>query len=323
MSVHLIAALVVAACSSSRDVRPIEGPAPPTSSSVPDTDPNPDQSPGSASTSVADTREADSTPPSAAVPTSSSSPPGTNISGTAVAGSAGPVEAGGPPYGETDAFSEAVRLRDGTCVGWAGSEGGSTDGLAVGARVVILAAEADEQIGSGRIRRSRWEDVSDGGRQWNCFFDFTATVTGSPAEFRVRVAALEPWLARPDPADPDTFVASVNTNAAIGLISSCPALPEPTTSTTEASTTSTTSAPRLVSDWRAVGRYWSQGVAALCRAGLPVTAIARPCRPPGVGSEYIVAVVDSADSTVSYDDGAEVPVGTEVTVVVATGRLCD
>ena len=29
------------------------------------------------------------------------------------------------------------------------------------------------------------------------------------------------------------------------------------------------------------------------RAGLPVTAIARPCRPAGVGSEYIISVVDS------------------------------
>ena len=64
-------------------------------------------------------------------------------------------------------------------------------------------------------------------------------------------------------------------------------------------------------------------MAALCDAGLPVTAIARPCRPPGFGSEYIVEVVDSDDSTVSYANGAEVPIGTEMTVVVATGRLCD
>jgi hypothetical protein len=63
-------------------------------------------------------------------------------------------------------------------------------------------------------------------------------------------------------------------------------------------------------------------VAALCDAGLPVTAIARPCRPPGIGSEYVVAVVDSADPTVSYPNGAAVPIGTELTVVVATGRLC-
>ena len=80
---------------------------------------------------------------------------------------------------------------------------------------------------------------------------------------------------------------------------------------------------RFVSGWHAVGQYWSRGVASLCRAGLPVTAIARPCRPEGVGSEYIAAVVDSNDSTVTYPDGARVPVGTQMTVVVATGRLCE
>jgi hypothetical protein len=254
------------------------------------------------------------------------------ITGTAVAGAAGAVEQGGPPYRQTNPFSEAVRLGNGSCVGWAGSQGGSTFGLAAGARVLILDAELNEEIGSGTVETSRWEDVSGGGRQWNCFFDFTATVTGPPpAEFRIRVATLEPWLARPDPAAPDTFVASVNTDAAIGLIPSCPPVPEPEeeTTNTAASTSSTTSTTtttrprRFVSGWHAVGQYWSRGVAALCRAGLPVTAIARPCRPEGVGSEYIAAVVDSNDSTVTYADGARVQVGTQMTVVVATGRLCE
>ena len=85
----------------------------------------------------------------------------------------------------------------------------------------------------------------------------------------------------------------------------------------------TTRPRRFVSGWHAVGQYWSRGVASLCRAGLPVTAIARPCRPEGVGSEYIAAVVDSNDSTVTYADGARVQVGTQMTVVVATGRLCE
>jgi hypothetical protein len=242
------------------------------------------------------------------------------ITGTAVAGSAGPVAVGGPPFPDAYPFTEAVRLRDGTCVGWAGSEGGSTAGLAVGAPVVILDAQADKELGRGRIRRSHWEDVSAGGRQWNCFFDFTATLTRSPpAEFRIRVAALQPWLTGPDPADPDTFVASVSTDAAIGLIPSCPPLPEPDATTT----TVRRRPPRRVSGWHAIGQYWSRGVASLCRAGLPVTAIARPCRPPRVGSEYIAAVVDSNDPTVIYRDGAKVPVGTPMTVVVATGRPCD
>jgi hypothetical protein len=217
-------------------------------------------------------------------------------------------------------------MRDGTCVGWAGSVGGSTAGLEVGAPILVLEAERNEEIGRGRIEASRWEDMSSGGGQWNCLFDFTATVTGLPAEFRIRVAALEPWLARPDPTDPDTYVASVSTGASIGLIPSCPPVPDPEATTGTAPTTTTTRPPRparFASGWRAIGQYWSRGVASLCRAGLPVTAVARPCRPPGVGSEYITDVVDSADSTVTYPDGARVRVGTAVTVVVATGRLCE
>ena len=95
-----------------------------------------------------------------------------------------------------------------------------------------------------------------------------------------------------------------------------------TVATTVAATVVPTSAPPLVAGWNAVGQYWSRGVASLCGAGLPVTAIARPCRPAGVGSEYITAVVDSDDPTVTYANGAEIPLGTELTVVVATGRLC-
>ena len=222
-------------------------------------------------------------------------------------------------------------MSDGTCVGWADSQGGSTAGLAAGAAVTILDAEANEEIGSGTIQSSRWEDMAGGGEQWNCLFDFTATITGSPAEFRVRVGTLEPWLARPDPTAPGTFVASVSTGASIGLIPSCPALPAPPTtdptasSTTAAPTTTavaTTAPAQLVSGWNAVGQYWSRGVDSLCSVGLPVTAIARPCRPAGAGSEYITAVVDSDDSTVTYANGAAVPIGTAVTVVVATGRRC-
>ena len=141
-------------------------------------------------------------------------------------------------------------VHDGSCVGWAGSQGGSTFGLAAGARVLILDVERNEEIGRGTVESSRWEDVSGGGRQWNCFFDFTATVTGPPpAEYRIHVETLEPWLARPDPAAPDTFVASVNTDAAIGLIPSCPPVPEPEaeeeeTASSAASTTSTTTTTR-------------------------------------------------------------------------------
>ena len=243
--------------------------------------------------------------------------------GTAVAGSAGGVQAGGPPFPDAYPFTEAVRLSDGTCVGWGGSAGGSTLGLIVGAPVVVLAAETDRELGRGRVRRSHWEDMSNGGRQWNCFFDFTATLDRPPPpEVRVRIGPLQPWLAGPDPKNPDVYVASVSTGALIELIPSCPPVPEETDET--ATTTTVRRRPaRQVSGWHAIGEYWSRGVASLCRAGLPVTAIARPCRPRGVGSEYISEVVDSHDSTVSYRDGAKVTAGTEMTVVVATGRPCE
>ena len=54
-----------------------------------------------------------------------------------------------------------------------------------------------------------------------------------------------------------------------------------------------------------------------------MTALARPCREPNQGSEYITEVVDSNHSTVRYMNGAAIPAGTQLTVVVATGRPCD
>jgi hypothetical protein len=319
------AALLVA-CSSSREAGPIQRPTSPTTA-VGAADSGPEVPPSTlpgGGTAVPGS-SADSVPPSTA-------PAKTGprvVTGTAVAGTAGPVETGRPPFRNTDPFAEAVRLKDGTCVGWGTSRGGSTAGLEKGAAVTILDAERNREIGSGSIVRSRWEDVSKGGGQWNCFFDFRATVTRLPAEFRVRVSGLQPWLARPDPSAPDRFIASVNTDASIGLIRSCPALPEPPSKKRNGSgkdrgPARTTTVPvRFASGWDAVGRYWSRGVDSLCKAGLPVTAIARPCRPPRVGSEYIASVVDSNDPTLVYRNGARVREGTDVTVVVATGRLCD
>ena len=124
----------------------------------------------------------------------------------------------------------------------------------------------------------------------------------------------------------------MSTDAAIGQIASCPALPTPTTtgpppaSAVETTTTvpASTAAPGPpVEGWNAIGQYWSVGVNSLCAAGLPVTALARPCREPNQGSEYITAVVDSNHSTVRYTNGAAIPAGTQLTVVVATGRPCD
>jgi hypothetical protein len=77
-----------------------------------------------------------------------------------------------------------------------------------------------------------------------------------------------------------------------------------------------------VAGWNAIGQYWSRGIDALCTAGLPVTAIARPCRPATAGSEYITEVVNSDDPTVRYANGEAIPQGTALTVSVATGRRC-
>ena len=328
-STLLVAAAVLAACSSDREAARVERPTftePTTSASATTEEPSPTSSGPVASS---DSAAVPSTEPATSTTLAPTTTTGLAVTVTAVAGTAGEPEAAGPPFA-AEPFAEAVRLTDGTCEGWADSRGGSTAGLAVGAPVVLLDVEANEEIGSGSIEASRWEDVSDGGEQWNCFFDVTATLTEPHAEFRIKVGALEPWLARPDPSDPSTYVASVNSDASIGQIESCPALPPPPSTattvagaTTTSTSTTTTAAPAMVTGWRAVGQYWSRGVDALCTAGLPVTAIARPCRPEGVGSEYISAVVDSADPTEIYSDGAAIPKGTALTVVVATGRLCD
>jgi hypothetical protein len=252
------------------------------------------------------------------------------VAGTAVAGAAGAVEPNGGPYSQTDPFSEAVRLADGNCVGWE-SRGGSTSGLAVGAPVAVLDPTTSALLGTGTITASHWEDASGGGGQWTCFFAFRAEVSAPPpGDVLVKVADLQPWTARPDPAHPDSRVASVSTDAAIRLIASCPALPAPTTTAaaTASTVTTTTAVPTTtvagpsVAGWKAIGQYWSVGVDALCKAGLPVTAIARPCRKPNVGSDYITEVADSNHPAVRYADGAAIPAGTPLTVVVATGRPC-
>jgi hypothetical protein len=318
---------LVGACSSNHEANPNDAGPPVTATAATAAGTAPSSPPG---TGPGSTDATGSTAPDATtVSTAPTSSGPLTVTGRAIAGAAGEVEAG-EPYARTDPFSEAVRLEDGTCVGWAGSRGGSTVGLAVGAPVVVLGAEDNTELGAGTITASRWEDMSEGGNQWNCSFDFSATLDAPHAEFRVKVGPLAPWLARLDPAAPGTYTASVSTDASIGLIPECPALPagpDPAATTLAPTTTvtppPTTVAPAPVSGWNAVGQYWATGIRALCTAGLPVTAIARPCRPPGAGSEYITQVVDSDDPTEVYANGAAVPAGTRLTVVVATGRPCD
>ena len=325
-----LAVIVLAACSSDHDPGEFgrQGSATTTTTSTVPASSAPAISGGSA---VTTTTSGASTSTVAGTTTTVASTAG-KVVGTAVAGAAGGVEPGAPPYALTDPFAEAVRLADGTCTGWADSRGGSTAGLAVGSPVAVLDPTSNAVLGNGTITASRWEDPSGGGNQWTCFFDFSADVPGAPAEVLIKVGELQPWTARPDPADPTVKVASVSTDAAIGQIASCPALPTPTTtgpppaSAVETTTTvpASTAAPGPpVEGWNAIGQYWSVGINSLCTAGLAVTALARPCREPNQGSEYITGVVDSNHSTVRYTNGAAIPAGTALTVVVATGRPCD
>jgi hypothetical protein len=232
------------------------------------------------------------------------------INGTAVAGNSGGVGAD-----QTNSFSEAVRNDDGTCSGWAGPGGGAwTDGLVVGAPVRILDRETDEEIGTGSVVSASFTDVDPGDReQWICNFTFSATVTGTPAEFQVAVADLAPWVARPDPTRPGEFVASVNTVADPSFFSQC----------------TDDDFGEEVTAWSAAGLFWSDGISSVCSNGLRIEALDRPCRPPGIGSDHVISVVRADDPSVVLEDTtgllvdpATLEPGTAVIVRIATGRPC-
>ena len=223
-----LAVIVLAACSSDHDPGEFgrQGSATTTTTSTVPASSVPATSGGSAVTTTAS--GASTTTVAGTTTTTTVASTAGKVVGTAVAGAAGGVEAGAPPFALTDPFAEAVRLADGTCTGWADSRGGSTAGLAVGSPVAVLDPTSNAVLGNGTITASRWEDPSGGGNQWTCFFDFSADIPDAPAEVLIKVGDLQPWTARPDPADPTRKVASVSTDAAIGLIASCPALPTPT-----------------------------------------------------------------------------------------------
>ena len=254
------------------------------------------------------------------------------MTGSAIAGALGGVEAAGPPFTQTDPFSEAVRLGDGTCVGWADSQG-RIDGRPRRRRTrrrsstpwpTRRSAPARSRPAAGRT----WPTAASSG---------TACSTSrrrspaSPAEFRVRVGSLEPWLARPDPSDPGTFVASVSTDASIGQIPSCPPVPGTADHDDDdgrrrprATTTTTHDGPRPARvrvERRRPVLVPRRRRAVLRRPAGHRRSPARAARPAS-GSEYISAVVDSADSTVTYANGAAIPAGTALTVVVPIARLC-
>ncbi len=233
-----------------------------------------------------------------------------NIAGAAAAGNSG-----GIGEDETNSHSEVIRNDDGTCSGWSGRDVPApwTEGLISGAEFVILARDSDEVLGEGNLATSSFENVDTGDReQWLCTFPFSATITGAPDEFRIKVADLDPWVARRDPTRPGQFIASVNTVASIDYFTQC-----------------TSGELNAVFEWNAVGSYWSDGIQSLCSNGLTVADIDRPCRHPGEGSDYVTRVASAEDPSVVYEDAeglhvdvSTLPPGAPVVVSVATGRPC-
>lgn len=233
------------------------------------------------------------------------------IVGTAVAGNSG-----GEGEGATQTLSETVRNTDGTCSGWKGpgDAGLWTEGLEVGAPVQILDRETDAHIGDGKITASSWADVDPSNHeQWNCTFSFSGTVSHQVEAFKIKVADLAPWVTRPDPTKPGSFIASVDTQIELSRISNC----------------TDREAGQPISEWQAVGQFWVDGLSTLCANGLVVEKIQRPCRPPNAGSEYITVVRSAADPNVIYEDAGGLRIDastlapdTKVIVDVATGRPC-
>ncbi len=272
-----------------------------------------------------------------------------NISGTSVGGNNGGEDA------EVQ-YSETIRKSDGSCRGWNDPDSSvHTAGLENGAPVAIL-DRTGNLIGSGRVLSSHWFDASDGDDNWTCVFVYKATINGTPPDdFQVKVADLPPWRAYPDPTDPGTFVASVDSDASPEAIEACRApaqlrqgaggitqASEPGTGETTAGTTGETestpnpsvettpsSGAELPVEWREVVKtYWSDALRQLCDAGLDVT-VKRDCRPPGVGSDYVIKVVSADDPHVVLEDAGGVKEaasslrpGAHVAVWVATGRPC-
>jgi hypothetical protein len=233
-----------------------------------------------------------------------------DIVGVAVAGNSG-----GVGEGETDSFSEAIRNEDGSCSGWTGRgvDQPWTAGLESGASFVMLPRDGHDVIGQGVLGTSSFQNVgTEEEPQWMCSFPFSGTVDGAPQEFMIKVADLDPWLVRSDPANPGQFVSSVNTVSSADYFEPC-----------------TNQAASPVSPWNAVGTYWSVGLPNLCNAGLKIADIERPCRGPREGSDYVVKVVSAEDPNVVYEDDrgmlvdpATLAPGTQVVVLIATGRPC-
>jgi hypothetical protein len=234
-----------------------------------------------------------------------------DVTGTAVAGNSG-----GVGRDSTQPLSESIRNDDGSCSGWEGSgdAGLWTQGLEDGAPVQILDTDTGEHIGDGSITSSSWADVDPTDHeQWNCTFVFKGSVSRAADAYKIKVADLQPWVARPDSTNPGQFVASVDTKIELFNVPSC----------------TDHEAGEEIFEWQAVGQFWADGLRSVCENGLVVDHINRPCRPPNVASEYVIAVRSAADPAVVYEDATGLLVDvstlapdTKVIVDVATGRPC-
>jgi hypothetical protein len=314
LHVGIVAAFAVTmmatACSGSSD-----GNASPTDESAATTGPNGSTNPDQ--TQPADTAIPQSTPQNTDPQTTEATQVETvptvtvDVTGTAVAGNSG-----GVGKEQTQTLSESIRNDDGSCSGWEGpgDAGQWTQGLEAGAPVQILDPDTGEHIGDGSVTSSSWADVDPTDEeQWNCTFVFEGTVSRSTDSFKIKVADLQPWVARPDSTSPGQYVASVDTKIELARVSSC-----------------TDHEPgESIFEWQAVGQFWVDGLQSVCGNGLVVDQINRPCRPPRVASEYVIAVRSAADPTVVYEDASGLLVDvatlapdTTVIVDVATGRPC-
>lgn len=314
LHVGLVAALAVtmmtAACGGSSD-----GNASPTDRAAETIGPNGTSDPDQ--TRPTDTNISQSTPQNTDPQTTETTPVETvptvtvDVTGTAVAGNSG-----GVGKDQTQTLSESIRNDDGSCSGWEGpgDAGLWTQGLEVGAPVQILDADTGEPIGDGSVTSSSWADVDPGDQeQWNCTFVFEGTASRATDSLKIKVADLQPWVARPDWTNPGNLVASVDTQIELARVSSC-----------------TDHEPgEPIFEWQAVGSFWVDGLQSVCGNGLVVDQISRPCRPPTVASEYVIAVRSAADPSVVFEDASGLLVDvatlapdTKVIVDVATGRPC-
>ena len=85
-----------------------------------------------------------------------------------------------------------------------------------------------------------------------------------------------------------------------------------------------------VTEWSSVGSYWSNGISSLCNNGLKVVDIARPCRQPNEGSDYVdvgdqrqPARPSCTRTPTGYrSTSPRLAAGEPVIVHIATGRPC-